>query len=310
MLWKEIKIHSTYSALEAISNILQDFNISGIAIKEPITEELDNDKLYELNSADYPEHGVYITFYMPSDEDTEITFGKIVTKIKKLSSFGIDLSTFTYTITEIKEEDWENEWKNYYHSVKVTDRITIIPEWEEYDRTRADSVNIILDPGMAFGTGTHPSTKLSLMGLEKYLCPDAKVIDVGCGSGILSIASAKLGAKSVLSLDLDQLAIKSTNYNASLNDIEEKLTIRQNDLLDGIEEQVDLIVANILANIIILFPKEAYDNLIDGGVFITSGIIKDKQKIVENHLIEAGFTIQEVNTIDHWVSIIAKKQII
>src|SRR5690625_798976 len=307
MLWKEIKIHTTYGALEPISNVLQDFNITGIVIREPLQEEEGSDKLYDLNKADYPDIGVYITFYLPKNVETKGKLQNIVKEIKNLKTYDIDLSIFEYSIKDIQEKDWENEWKKHYHSVKVTDRITIVPEWEEYTKQSQEELTIRLDPGMAFGTGTHPSTKLSIEGLEKYVSTGDKVIDVGCGSGVLSIVSAKLGAKSVLSLDLDPLAIKSTSYNAQLNGIENKLTIKNNDLLIGIDKQVNIIVSNILADIIILFPQDAYDTLEDKGIFITSGIIKDKQNLVEQSLQEVGFVIKEVNSIDHWVSIIAEK---
>lgn len=306
MQWKEIKIHTTYGALEPISNILQDFDITGLVIREPI-QEVGSDKLYDLNKADYPDTGVYITFYIPKNVETKGKLQNIVKEIENLKTYDIDLSIFDYSIKDIQEKDWENEWKKHYHSVKVTDRITIVPEWEEYTKQSQEELTIKLDPGMAFGTGTHPSTKLSIEGLEKYVSTGDKLIDVGCGSGILSIVAAKLGAKSVLSLDLDQLAIKSTSYNARLNGIEDKLTIKKNDLLKGIDEQVNIIVSNILADIIILFPQDAYDLLLDQGVFITSGIIKDKQNLVEQSLQEVGFVIKEVNSIDHWVSIIAEK---
>lgn len=306
MLWKEIKIHTTYGALEPISNVLQDFNITGIVIREPLQEE-GSDKLYDLNKAEYPDTGIYITFYLPKNVETKGKLQNIVKEIKNLKTYDIDLSIFEYSIKDIQEKDWENEWKKYYHSVKVTDRITIVPEWEEYTKQSQEELTIRLDPGMAFGTGTHPSTKLSIEGLEKYVSTGDKVIDVGCGSGVLSIVSAKLGAKSVLSLDLDPLAIKSTSYNAQLNGIENKLTIKNNDLLKGIDKQVNIIVSNILADIIILFPQDAYDTLEDKGIFITSGIIKDKQNLVEQSLQEVGFVIKEVNSIDHWVSIIAEK---
>lgn len=306
MLWKEIKIHTTYGALEPISNVLQDFNITGIVIREPLQEE-GSDKLYDLNKAEYPDTGIYITFYLPKNVETKGKLQNIVKEIKNLKTYDIDLSIFEYSIKDIQEKDWENEWKKHYHSVKVTDRITIVPEWEEYTKQSQEELTIRLDPGMAFGTGTHPSTKLSIEGLEKYVSTGDKVIDVGCGSGVLSIVSAKLGAKSVLSLDLDPLAIKSTSYNAQLNGIENKLTIKNNDLLKGIDKQVNIIVSNILADIIILFPQDAYDTLEDKGIFITSGIIKDKQNLVEQSLQEVGFVIKEVNSIDHWVSIIAEK---
>lgn len=307
MIWEEIKIHTTYEAIEPIVNVLETFNITGIVVKEPIKNEQSVDSIYELNPDDYPETGVYVIFYLLKDDEVKDTLQNIKEKINYLTSFGIDLGENKYYINSIEEKDWANEWKKYYYPVKVTENITITPTWEKYKPKSEDEVIIKLDPGMAFGTGTHQTTRLCIEALEKYLKQGSHVIDVGCGSGILSIVSAKLGAKTVLSLDVDPLAIKSTKYNAQLNDVEELLTIKQNSLLENIYQEVDLIVSNILAEIIIQFPKEAYNNLKKGGIFITSGIIQDKEDLVKKHLIDAGFTIKEIWEKDHWISIIAEK---
>lgn len=307
MLWKEIKIHTSFEALEPISMILENFNIKGIVIREPLKNKAFNDMLYDLKKEDYPETGIYLTFYLLKDQEFDGKLKEILQAIQKLSSYDIDLSPFEYEVKEIQARDWENEWKKHYHTVEISEGITIVPKWEAYSKQSEEEIVVKLDPGMAFGTGTHASTILSIQALEKYLQEKDKVIDVGCGSGILSIIAAKLGAKSVLSLDVDPLAITSARQNAQLNHINHKLEIRENNLLEGISEKANIIVSNILADIIILFPQDAYDCLEDGGLFISSGIIKEKQDLVEDHLTRVGFTIKEVNSIDHWVSIVAEK---
>lgn len=160
---------------------------------------------------------------------------------------------------------------------------------------------------MAFGTGTHPTTILSIQGLEAYVQPDDKIIDVGCGSGVLSIASVKLGAESVQAFDLDDIAVKSTNLNVKLNHLQNQVTAKQNNLLDGVDSQADVIVSNILAEIIVRFVEDAYKNLRPGGHFITSGIIQKKKQLVRDRLIEAGFEIISASELEDWVSIVAKK---
>ena len=162
-------------------------------------------------------------------------------------------------------------------------------------------------PGMAFGTGTHPTTILSLRALEKYLNKEDIVLDVGSGSGVLSIASALLGAKEVYAYDLDDVAVKSTQVNVEINDLERTVVAEQNDLLQGIHQQADLIVSNILAEIIIQFIDDTWTNLKPGGLFITSGIIDNKKQLVIDELKKHDFEIIAENELKNWVSIIAKK---
>lgn len=308
MKWKEVTLHTTHEAIEPIINILQNHLITGVSIKEPLRKhEESNNELYALNPEEYPKHGVYITFYLPKETNTDDQLSEIIQEIDSLSRFHINLGSRELFIKEIKEEDWENEWKKYYQPIQVSSTITVTPYWEKYIPKFPNEKIIKLDPGMAFGTGMHPSTKLSIKNLEKYFTKGSSVIDVGCGSGILSIVSAKLGAKKVISLDIDPLAIKSTTHNAKLNKVEHRLIVKQNDLLKGIDLQIDVIVANILAEVIVLFPKDAYKLLKEGGYFITSGIINEKEVLVRESLEKTGFTIIDRITEDHWISLVATK---
>ncbi len=172
-----------------------------------------------------------------------------------LPSYDIEIGTGNMTVNEVNEEDWATAWKKYYHPVQISDTFTIVPTWEEYTPASPDEKIIELDPGMAFGTGTHPTTTMCIRALEKTVQPGDTVIDVGTGSGVLSIAAAKLGASSVQAYDLDPVAVESAEMNVRLNKTDDIVSVGQNSLLEGIEGPVDLIVANLLAEIILLFPE-------------------------------------------------------
>jgi len=309
--WSEISIQTTNEAKEAISNILNETGASGLALEDPHDlQRVKREKfgeLYELNPNDYPEKGIRIKAYFPSDDKFEQKLENIKSAINQLESFGIDIGENKISINKVHEEDWATAWKKYYKPVKISQNITIKPTWEDYQPASENEQIIELDPGMAFGTGTHPTTKLSVQALEKYLSPNDTVLDVGSGSGILSIAAAKLGASEVFAYDLDDIAVKSTQQNAALNKLDQQVITKQNDLLKAVDTEANIIVSNILAEIIVEFVDHAWNNLVNGGYFITSGIIRDKKKLVEDAMQKQGFEITEISEIEDWVCIVAKK---
>lgn len=311
MKWSEITILTTNEAVEPISNILHETGASGLVIEDPLDLERFEGEGYgeivELDPENYPDEGVRIKAYLPMNSFLGETVDEIKQAINQLLLYDIDLGKNQVTISEVHEEEWASAWKKYYKPVKISNRITITPTWEDYKPVSTDELIIELDPGMAFGTGTHPTTVLSMQGLEAYVQPGNKVIDVGCGSGVLSIASIKLGAASVQAFDLDDVAVQSSKLNVKLNHLQDKVTTKQNNLLDGVESQADVIVSNILAEIIVRFVEDAYNNLRPGGYFITSGIIQKKKQLVRDQLTEAGFNIISVSEMEDWVSIVAKK---
>ena len=311
MKWSEIGILTTNEAVEPISNILHEAGASGVVIEDPldlIKEREDQfGEIYQLNPEDYPKEGVIIKAYLPVNSHLAETVEEIKLAINNLVQYNIDIGKNKVSLSEVREEEWATAWKQYYHPVKISEKFTIVPTWEDYTPVQSDELIIELDPGMAFGTGTHPTTVMSIQALESIVKEGDTVIDVGTGSGVLSIACALLKAKSVLALDLDQVAVDSAKLNIKLNKVQNIVTVKQNNLLDGITEKVDVIVGNLLAEIIVRFPDKAYELLHEGGHFITSGIINQKRNLVETALKKAGFTIEETLLMEDWVTIIAKK---
>ncbi|MEQ6375857.1 50S ribosomal protein L11 methyltransferase [Bacillaceae bacterium S4-13-56] len=311
MKWSEICIHTTNEAVEPVSNILHEAGASGVVIEDPqdLVKERETffGEIYELNPDDYPEEGVYVKAYLPVNSFLGETVDQIKLATQNLVKYDIDIGKNAVTISEVNEEEWATAWKKYYKPVKISEKITIIPTWEEYAPVSSDEIIIELDPGMAFGTGTHPTTVLSIQALERLVKNGDKVIDVGSGSGVLSISAALLGAKKVYAYDLDEIAVKSTIINAKLNKVDDIVSSKQNNLLEGVTETADIIVSNILAEIIIQFVDEAFEQVKPGGYFITSGIIKGKKNEVKDKMEKAGFEIIEINQMEDWISIIGKK---
>ena len=311
MKWSEIMIHTTNEAVEPISNILHEAGASGVVIEDPfelVKERQDQfGEIYQLDPDDYPEEGVIIKAYLPVNSFLGETVEEIKLAISNLASFNIDIGRNHVTISEVNEEEWATAWKKYYNPVKISEKFTIVPTWEDYTPVSSDELIIELDPGMAFGTGTHPTTVMCIQALERTVKKGDTVIDVGTGSGVLSIAAALLEAKQVEALDLDDVAVQSARLNLKLNKVHHIAEVRQNDLLKGVETQADIVVANILAEVILRFTEDVGRVVKPGGHFIASGIIQQKKNQVKDAIMEAGFTIEETLVMEDWVAFIAKR---
>lgn len=311
MKWSEVSVHTTNEATEAVANILHEAGASGVIIEDSadlVKERPDQfGELYALDTADFPEAGVIIKAYLPVNSFINETVHEIELEIEGLRQFSLDPGNFKVGITEVDEEDWANSWKQYYHPVKISKRFTVVPTWEDYTPVETDELIIELDPGMAFGTGTHPTTVLCLQALEKYLEPDQTVVDVGTGSGVLAIGAALLGASHITALDLDEVAVRAAKENVAYNKTDDRIDVLHANLLDAVEDAPDLIIANILADVIMSFSADAYGLLKEGGLFITSGIILQKRDAVKDDLIAMGFEIVETVLMEDWVAIIARK---
>ncbi|MFA9558789.1 50S ribosomal protein L11 methyltransferase [Evansella sp. AB-rgal1] len=311
MKWSEICIHTTQEAVEPISNILHEAGASGVVIEDPqdLVKEWDTSfgEVYQLNPDDYPEEGVFVKAYLPENSFFAEAVDAIKESINQLRTYDIEIGKNIVSISEVNEEEWATAWKKYYKPVKISNHITITPTWEDYKKVHEDELIIELDPGMAFGTGTHPTTVLCIQALEKYLTPGDKVIDVGTGSGVLSIAAALLGASNILALDLDEVAVTSALQNVKLNKSDHIVSVRQNNLLQDINEKSTLIVANILAEVIVKMTDDAFTCINPGGTLITSGIIQGKKEEVKIAMEKSGFRIVETVVMEDWVAIIGKK---
>jgi ribosomal protein L11 methyltransferase len=309
--WSEISIHTTNEAIEPISNILHEAGASGVVIEDPfeLAKEREDQfgEIYQLDPQDYPDEGVIIKAYIHVNSFLAETVEGIKEAINSLTSHNIDIGKNKVSIIEVNEEDWATAWKKYYHPVKISERFTIVPTWEEYTPVNSDELIIELDPGMAFGTGTHPTTVMCIQALERTVKKGDTIIDVGTGSGVLSIAGAMLGAQRISALDLDEVAVTTAKMNIELNHVHEIVEVSQNNLLEGIVEPVDGIVANILAEVIVRFTDDAAKIVKKDGFFIASGIIQQKKQEVKDSLTKAGFEITETLLMEDWVALIAKK---
>lgn len=309
MKWVEVQIKTTTEAEEIVANIMYDLGVTGLAIEDPkdilAFQQWEKDWDYidpELIKQDY--EGVIIKAYFPEGENLSDKIQLVRDNIETIPMKETGKALGTVTITEVYEEDWADAWKKYYKPIKLGEKIVIKPTWEEYE-VKEGEIIVELDPGMAFGTGTHETTMLCIEALEKYVDENSFVYDVGCGSGILSIVSAKLGAKKVVGVDLDPLCVKISNENIALNEVKDTVEILQGNLLDRFSEKADIIVCNIIAEVIVDMVKYLKDYLKDNGVFIASGIISDKKDKVRETLKNNGFKILEEKIAKDWILLVS-----
>ncbi|HBF0310303.1 50S ribosomal protein L11 methyltransferase [Clostridioides difficile] len=309
--WIEVTIKTTTEAVEPITNILYEQGAGGAVIEDPKDflfqkkNELDWDYVEEEVFKKNEEDDVLIKTYV-SEEKNVMEFVEIIKqKVLGLKDFGIDIGEGSVSLDQVNEADWANAWKAYYKPTKVGQRVVVKPTWEDYVMQDGDLI-IELDPGMAFGTGTHETTSMCIRELEKYVNKDSKVFDIGCGSGILAIAAAKLGAKEVVAVDLDEVAVKVAKENVLENKVEKSVSVMHGNLTDVIKDKADVIVANIIADIIKILAKDVQNFMKEDAIFISSGIILDKVEEVKESLIENGFEIVEVQKLGEWSAIVSK----
>ncbi len=306
MKWAEVSITTSHEATELIAEIFHDLGASGVVIEDP---ELVNSYIHsgQWDYTDIPEaentEVVTVKAYLPVDEELDEKLRSFEREVNALAGHNVDKGPGAISCNEIQDEDWAENWKQYFHTEKVGDITVIKPTWEEYEAS-PDDVVIELDPGEAFGTGNHPTTAMCIRELETLVKGGMTVFDVGTGSGILSIAAAKLGAGKITAVDYDRTALKVAKENIEQNHAEDVITLGQSDILKQVEGRADLVIANIIADIIIRLFDELEDHLNPGGTLLASGIIADRIGDVTGAALAHGFTIDKVVEMSGWAAMV------
>lgn len=307
--WIEVRVITKSEALEPVSGIFYSLDCKGVAIEDP-EDILGREQgpltwdFADINVLEHKGKFAVVKAYFAEEDNIEEILGYVNEKLVELKEMGIDLGEAKVEHEKMYEEDWANTWKQYYKPSKVGEKIVVKPIWEEYEQKEGELV-VNLDPGMAFGTGTHETTRMCIQALEKYVKEESTVFDVGCGSGILAIAAAKLGAKLAVGVDLDPVAVESSIENVGYNNLN-NIEILHGNLVEVIDGKSDIVVANILAEIICILTDDVKRVMKDGGVFITSGIIHDRVDMVCEKLEATGFEVIEKNRAGEWNCIVAK----
>lgn len=317
MKWTKFRIKTITDAEDIIISTLYDTGLEGAQIEDkvPLTA-LEKEQMFVDILPDMPEDdGVaYISFYLEPGMDQEAMLAKVRAGLEEIGTWGISIGEGTITVSETEDKDWINNWKEYFHQFYVDD-ILIKPSWEETKPEDEDKLLIQIDPGTAFGTGMHETTQLCIRQIRKYLTDETRLLDVGTGSGILSIISLKLGAKEAKGTDLDPCAVDAVRENLEANHIGEgSFELRIGNIIDDPEVQAwagyecyDIVVANILAEVLVPLTPVVLKHLKPGGIYITSGIIDDKEELVVKTVKDCGFEVLEVTYQGEWVSVTARK---
>lgn len=304
--WQELTVEVLREAEEAASNILIELGSQGVAIDDSADYLGRVGKYGEVFPEVKQVDTVKITAYYPEHVDIDAVEKEVAQRLSALSDFGVNTGDIHYDTQELAEQDWAENWKKYYEPTRISHDLTIVPSWTDYEAKTGEKI-IRLDPGMAFGTGTHPTTKMSLFALEQVLRGGETVLDVGTGSGVLSIASSLLGAKSIYAYDLDEVAVRVAQENIDLNAGTENIHVATGNLLQGVDIQADVIVANILADILINMTEDAYRLVKDEGYLIMSGIISEKWEMVRESAEKAGFFLETHMIQGEWNACVFKK---
>ena len=313
MKFLEMKIRTAAAETEMVTAVLMSKGINNIQVDDPAeiaemiadpgdTEWYDLTQVPDRYADGRDEPEVTVTVYFDSGEEGSREAGEILDVLAE--RLGKD--AFDAEVKERDDSEWKDNWKKYYTTTRVGQRVVVSPTWEDVTQEdMPEEIVIKMDPGMAFGTGTHETTSLAIRMLEKYVRPGDMVLDIGTGSGILSIAAARLGAGEALGVDIDSDAVRVAEENISANGVSDVARAICGDLAEGLDCEADLVVANLLADLVMRFAADAFRHTRPGGLFISSGILTEKQALVEESVRNAGFTIEEVMTDGEWCSIAA-----
>ena len=312
MNWTEVKIYTTTAGIDPLTGSMLDLGLQGFMIED--AQDFDEFLHDTTPHWDYVDQAVMekmkdcetcVTIYVadnPQGMEELMQVRQILARLKAQDPDG-KYGRLELEMKDVDEEDWSNAWKKYYHPVQVGEHLVVCPSWEAYDR-QPDDVVLTLNPGMAFGT-----TRLCMELLEKYITPQDTVLDVGCGSGILAITAALLGANKIIGCDIDEVAVKVAGENAALNGVQDRIAFHQGDLTSQVEGSFQIICANIVADVIIRLSEDAGRYLAKDGIFITSGIIDTREQDVLNALEQNGFQVIERRTSGGWVALACKAKV-
>ena len=310
MNYKQISIFTTTPAIDIVSGLLTMHGIRGVMIEDAqdFTDFLSDTTIHW----DYVEEDLMrlktvetnVTFYLPDNLQGIETLGEIKKALPLLREENpeIDFGRLALSFADVNEEDWSTAWKKYYHPTKIGERLVIVPCWEEY-KTAPNEVRVTLDPGMAFGTGTHETTRLCMRLLDKTVKPENTVLDIGTGSGILAITALLLGAKSAVGVDIDSVAVRVAQENADLNGVGDKITLLCGDLTEQVSGTYDIICANIVADVILRLSSVVTQFMHKDSVLLVSGIIEERCEEIKQALTKQGLTVHEVLTENGWAAI-------
>lgn len=316
MKWIKISLKTTTEAVDFVSSLFDELGLEGIQIEDnvPLSQEDKEAMFIDILPELPPDEGeAVVTSYVSPQRNLEELKREIAEGLTEISSF-VNTGEGSITTEETDDGDWINNWKAFFKPFRVAEDIVIKPTWETLEEQREDDLIIEIDPGTAFGTGAHETTRLCITGLRKYITPETKLLDVGCGSGILSIIGLKLGAEKAVGTDIDPAALKATHENMEVNHIlEGQFTAYAGNMIEDQElkdkvgyGKYDIVAANILADVIVPLSGVIRPHMKPGGLFISSGIIDMKKDEVEEALLKNGFEIVEVNEMGDWVSFVAK----
>lgn len=307
MEWHKVIITTTSEAMESITYMLYEMGIKGVEI---IDNNLTNEEKNEL-IVDYIDNkieqseDIKIQCYFSEEENITEILHNIENGLQSIKEF-VNIGKGLVEVDITNEEDWANNWKAYYKPFKVGNNILIKPTWEDIKEEEKEEIVIEIDPGMAFGSGTHETTSMCIELIQQHLKENDKVIDVGSGSGILGIAAAKLGASHTLCIDVDKNAVKVAKENVIINKVENKVDVICGDLLEEVSNKAEIVIANIMADIIIYLTKSIKKVLKNDGIFISSGIIVSKVDEVKTAIIAEGFEILDIQIKGEWTAITAR----
>ncbi len=316
MKWNKFRLQTTTEAEDIVSSMLMDLGIQGIEIEDkiPLTEQDKEQMFVDILPEIAVDDGIaYINFYLEEDANKEDILTQVREELELISTYA-NIGAGIIEESQTEDVDWVNNWKQYFHQFYVDD-ILIIPSWEQVQPKDQDKLIIHIDPGTAFGTGMHETTQLCIKQLRKYVTKDTKILDVGCGSGILGMLALKFGARYSVGTDLDPCAIDATYENMDVNGISRnQYEVMIGNIIDDkkVQDKVgyqkyDIVAANILADVLVPLTPVIVQQLKTGGIYITSGIIEDKEDTVVDAVQKAGLEVLEVTHQGEWVSVTARK---